>query len=716
MESSTNGGDAQRLAVNVAGFLRGGLGLGEAARLYVAALCAGGVPVQTTSVQVPLPALPEAVRKEVQFEELTASVDPRFNVVCVNAPELPRFYHDVGPGFFEGKHTIGVWAWETDAVPAEWDWAYSVVDEIWTYSDYVVEVLRARSPVPVVRVPLPVTAPELSAPAPDLGLPDRFTFLFLFDFYSTVQRKNPEGLIEAFKRAFRPGEGPQLLVKSFNGDYKPERLEQVLHAAAEHPDVRVVDRYVSRPEKDALVASCDCYVSLHRSEGFGLPLAEAMALGKPVIATGYSGNTDFMTEDNSWPVRHRLTEVGPDGENYPPDGHWAEPDLEHAAECMREVWEDVRLREAKAERARRDVAEQLSFERVGAIARARLERVSDSGAPPRRPPPPPPPELGWEPIRHAQGIAHFDALAAAREQGGPRARARALALLAMRPHTYHQNELNRLMADGLHAVAARLAALTWMLEAEAGLGPGGREHVRRLLQAAAARPSPAHPAISERGEDGQAVLRFDAGAGEPADDPYAAFEDVFRGSQELIRERQQQYVEAVRDAGWVLDMGCGRGEFMDVLRERGIGARGVDLDEGMVAVARSKGHEVEHADALDHLRRTDDRSIPAIFAAQFIEHLPAADVVELLQLAVSKLEPGGTAIFETVNPHSPTALKAFWVDPTHHHPLFPEVLLAFSRFAGFASGRVEFPGASGEFARGVYDSPDYAVVLKAPLA
>jgi hypothetical protein len=243
---NTQSTGAQQLACNVAGFLSGGLGLGEAARLYVAALRSAGVPVQTTSVAVPLPDSSEAVRKEVEFDELTASVDPRFNVVCVNAPELPRFYHDVGPGFFEGKHTVGVWAWETDRVPPEWEWAYSVVDEIWTYSDYVVDVLKGRSPAPVVRVPLPVTLPDVTVPAPDLGLPDRFTFLFLFDFYSTVQRKNPEGLIEAFKRAFQPGEGPQLLVKSFNGDYKAERLEQVQRAAAGHPDIHVIDRYVSR--------------------------------------------------------------------------------------------------------------------------------------------------------------------------------------------------------------------------------------------------------------------------------------------------------------------------------------------------------------------------------------------------------------------------------------------------------------------------------------
>lgn len=705
--------EAQHLACNVAGFLRGGLGLGEAARLYVAALRAAGVPVQTTSVAVPLPESPNGVRKLAEFDELTASVDPRFNVICVNAPELPRFYHDVGPGFFEGKHTIGVWAWETDKVPDEWQWAFGAMDEIWTYSTYVVDVLSAASDVLVRRAPLPVTTPEITVPPPNFGLPDKFTFLTLFDFYSTLQRKNPEGLIAAFKRAFRPGDGPQLLVKSFNGDYKPERLLRLKAAADGHPDVHLVDRYVSRAEKDALLAASDCYVSLHRSEGFGLPLAEAMALGKPVVATAYSGNLDFMTEENSWLVRYELTEVGPDGENYPPEGRWAEPDIEHAAEQMGEVWQNAELRESKAERARRDVGEQLSLESVGSVVRGHLEELSSRGEAPGRPPLPPPPEIGWEPLRHAHRIADFDALAAAREEGGPRASAKALALAAMRPHTYHQNALNRVLVDTLHDVAARLDHLTWALEADAGLSPGGRRHIRRVLEAAAARPSPTHPAISERNAEGQAVLRFDTAEPERVDDPYSAFEDLFRGPQDLIRGRQAGYVDSVRGAGWVLDLGCGRGEFMDLLREHGMEARGVDLNEGMVAICREKGHAVELGDALEYLRGLDDHSVPAIFAAQFIEHLPAEGVVELLRLSAAKLEPGGIAIFETVNPHSPTAMKAFWVDPTHYHPLFPEVLLAFGRFAGFASGRVEFPGGTGDFTEDIYGSGDYAVLLTA---
>ncbi|MDQ3588569.1 MAG: methyltransferase domain-containing protein [Actinomycetota bacterium] len=691
------------IGVDVAGFLRSGLGLGEAARRYVGALRAAGVPVRTTTIEVPLP---EAQRKHVkrtEFEDLTLDSEVQFNLVCVNAPELPRFYADVGAEFFAGRHTIGVWAWEVDEIPPDWGWSFSAVDEIWTYSDYVVDVLGAASgEVPVVKVPLTVTEPDPPGPPPDFGLPDRFTFLFLFDFYSTVQRKNPLGLIEAFTRAFEPGEGPQLLLKSFNGDLKPGRLREVRAAAQGHPDVHVVDCYVTSAERDALVAACDCFVSLHRAEGFGLGLAEAMALGRPVLATGFSGNVDFMRPENSWLARFRPTRVGPEGENYPPDGIWAEPDLDHAAQLMREIWESPELARERAERGRRDVLAELSPERVGGLARERLETLAAGPPPGASPPPPPPSEVTGSPLQRARWKLRFDPVADAREVGGVKGKAREAVLHAIRPFTHHQEELNLALYDALRDIAERLDKL--------GLDSDSAAHVRRLVEAARVRPSPDHPLIARR-ENGRTVLAFEATEKADATAAYRGFEDVFRGDEALVRRRQEQYADLLAGADWVLDIGCGRGEFLDLLRDRGQPARGVDLDEAMVARSREKGHEVERAEAVGHLRGLEDGSVPAAFSAQLIEHLGHEGLNALLRELVAKLRPGGTAILETMNPHLPSALKAFWVDPTHHHPLFPEVVLALGRFAGFGSGRVVFPDGSEDFDFDLYSSPDYAVVL-----
>jgi glycosyltransferase involved in cell wall biosynthesis len=261
-------------------------------------------------------------------------------------------------------------------VPERWRKAFGLLDEIWVYSDYVAQNLARVAPVRVRRIPPPVSAPNPGDTALELGVPDGFRFLFMFDFFSTIQRKNPVGLIEAFRQAFEPGEGPQLVIKTINGVHRHEALEEVLWAARGRPDVHVIDRSLSAPERDALVAGCDCYVSLHRSEGFGLTLAECMALGKPVIATAFSAPTDFMDETNSYPVPYGMTRVGADVEIYPPDGTWADPDVAEAARLMRRVVEQPDEARAKGERARRDIERHYSPAAIGELIRSELEQLA----------------------------------------------------------------------------------------------------------------------------------------------------------------------------------------------------------------------------------------------------------------------------------------------------------------------------------------------------
>ena len=161
----------------------------------------------------------------------------------------------------------------------------------------------------------------------------------------------------------------------------------------------------------------------------------------------------------------------------------------------------------------------------------------------------------------------------------------------------------------------------------------------------------------------------------------------------------------------MLDVGCGRGEFLDLLAEAGIEATGVDADAGMVERCREKGHAgTVHGDALEHLRSLADGTLGAVFAAQVIEHLDPPDLHEFLALARAKLRPGGLLIAETVNPHSVAALKAFWVDPTHRHPLFPETVLALTRGAGFASAFVFHPNGTGDAEHDRFTTGEYAVV------
>jgi SAM-dependent methyltransferase len=196
---------------------------------------------------------------------------------------------------------------------------------------------------------------------------------------------------------------------------------------------------------------------------------------------------------------------------------------------------------------------------------------------------------------------------------------------------------------------------------------------------------------------------------------YAAFEDLFRGSAERVLDAQRPYLELVSDHQPVLDVGCGRGEFLALLTEQGIAAAGVDSDAGMVARCRALGMDVTEADADEHLAGLPDGVLGTVFSAQVIEHLPYDELRRFLALALRKLRPGGLLIAETVNPHRIASLKTFWVDLTHQHPIFPEVALAMCAIAGFDSAYV-FAPTFDNFEEARLRSPAYAVVAAAPQA
>jgi len=403
VERRLHEGPPPALSVNVTGYFTGTLGLGEAARGYVRAFQAADIPVVTTTVDVH--SLVEGSgQDDYARHEHTELLDEReaaFNLVCVNADELPHFAAELGDAFFAAKPSIGVWAWETDHIPKRWEQSYRYLDEIWVYSTYVAENIGRAAPVPVVPIPPPVSAPDPQGEELDLGVPEGFRFLFMFDFFSTIQRKNPVGLIRAFCQAFEPGEGPQLVIKTINGRYRPRDLDEVRWAMGDRPDVHVIDQSLSPRARDALLTQCDCYVSLHRSEGFGLTLAECMALGKPVIGTGFSAVTDFLTQRNGYLVEHELTRVGAECEVYPSEGVWAEPSVEHAAELMRRVYTDRDEARQKGERARLDIERDYSPDAVGKLVRARLERIATWRA--AEAPPPPPAPNGGRPVgRHVR--------------------------------------------------------------------------------------------------------------------------------------------------------------------------------------------------------------------------------------------------------------------------------------------------------------------------
>jgi glycosyltransferase involved in cell wall biosynthesis len=207
---------------------------------------------------------------------------------------------------------------------------------------------------------------------------DRPLFLFLFDHHSIAARKNPLGVIRAFAQAFADRRKATLLIKSINAANLPEAAAELELAASGHPSIQIVDVALSASERSALLAACDCYVSLHRSEGFGMTIAEAMGYARPVIATDYGGSVDYLNSRTGYPVDWSPVRVGEVDPVYPADGVWADPDLAHAARLMRHVANAPRRARARGRRAASRIATNHSPAVVGRQVARELTRIAAS--------------------------------------------------------------------------------------------------------------------------------------------------------------------------------------------------------------------------------------------------------------------------------------------------------------------------------------------------
>ena len=327
-----------RVGANVVGYFRAELGIGEAGRLLVSALDAVNVPRATIGFDRTLS------RQAHAFDD-DGPHAARFgiNISCVNADQTAVAAAEFGPSFSRGRYRIGYWFWEVEQFPDTMFQAFKYVDEVWAATPFVQSAVAQANQAPVTLMPLPILPPVVdpAVTRASFGLPaERYMFLFVFDCLSVIERKNPMGVIKAFSRAFKTEEGPILVIKSINGDRRRNDLERLRLCAQNRPDIVLSDGYVPPTAKNSLINACDCYVSLHRSEGLGLTMAEAMALGKPVIATAYSGNLSFMTPDNSFLIDYTMTAIPEGSAPYPAGTPWADPDLDRAAQTMRRSYED----------------------------------------------------------------------------------------------------------------------------------------------------------------------------------------------------------------------------------------------------------------------------------------------------------------------------------------------------------------------------------------
>jgi glycosyltransferase involved in cell wall biosynthesis len=370
--------------VNLVGYPRADMGMGELVRQSAAALSTTNVPFCIVDFNFGI----TASQKNTRYEALIRTDNPfEINLFHINADQMPLVREKRGAEFFRDHYNIGYWAWELSNFPSEWQHSIDLVDEIWAPSRFIRNAIAARTTKPVIWMPLAIEFPRPSERDTErvrekFNLPNRkFLFLFSFDFSSFASRKNFKGCIAAFRRAFpEPNAEAGLVLKTIRHSHQTREYWDLLREVGDDPRVFVIDRILPQAEMRELMAACDSFVSLHRSEGFGLGIAEAMYLGKPVVVTNYSGNTDFTKRDNSCLVDYRLVPVKPNEYLFSEGQVWADPDLTQAAEYLRRLVGDTRYAMQLGRVASKFIREQHSCKKVGERCTARLRQIESGRA------------------------------------------------------------------------------------------------------------------------------------------------------------------------------------------------------------------------------------------------------------------------------------------------------------------------------------------------
>jgi glycosyltransferase involved in cell wall biosynthesis len=358
--------------VNVIGWFRSELGIGESARCMAKACDAAGLPAAL--VELKLNCLNPA-NDDTFTARLQATNPHPVNIFHLDPPVAQDIDHHHGPAFRRDKYNIAYWAWELPEFPDAWVRQCEFFDEIWCPSDFVRESIAAKVPLPVLAMPHAI---DFRVPQgdfrPKFGLPPaQFLFLFVYDLNSTQERKNPRAVIAAFRKAF-PGSGPAgLVIKTHNPAINPVAFADLQAQLAGLPNVHLISDTLPRTAVYELQQACDCFTSLHRAEGFGLNVAEAMFLGKPVIATAWSGTAEFVNSTNGCPVNYRLETLEQDHGPYARGQVWADPDIEHAAHWMRRLVEDDALRARIAAQGAADIRRRFAPSVIGRRYVRRLE-------------------------------------------------------------------------------------------------------------------------------------------------------------------------------------------------------------------------------------------------------------------------------------------------------------------------------------------------------
>ena len=314
-KTKNNENKTKPFGLNIYGFAYGELGIGEDLRMAVECCEVAGISYHVVNIDAGNTRQAD-MQLAGKIQELAPDELPPYNtnLFCLPAFDtVSRVFMEKGAAVFEGYRNIGWWPWELAVFPKAWrPYAFELVDEVWASSQFLYDMYKEATAKPVKLVPLAVSVDRMNPyPRKHYGLPEKkFLFLYIFDFNSSVARKNPMAAVRAFNQAFKPTDNTVgLVLKTMNTKPNNPEWQAFLKECQTDKRIQLITETLDRPEVLGLINACDAYVSLHRAEGFGRTLAEAMLLGKPVVATNYSGNVDFMQNELAHSVEFKLIDL-----------------------------------------------------------------------------------------------------------------------------------------------------------------------------------------------------------------------------------------------------------------------------------------------------------------------------------------------------------------------------------------------------------------------
>lgn len=347
--------------IEMVGHFSGQLGVGEVARRLATLLRLNGHFLHQCDFRLDRSASIEYQLDKIPFSEL----DPACLVTCVNPDLTALAFLGQHPRslFKKGISHVGFWSWELENFPQIFKPAVSLVDEIWTVSEFAARSISLAFPlVKVSSIKLPVPFPKNSSKegsSTDLKNDNKFRVLISLDAQSGVERKNPLDAAKAYLQAFRPDDGAELVIKVSNSKAHEPALIEMANLVEKRTDVKIMNKNIPKSQYETLIRSSGVFLSLHRAEGFGLNLIDAMSRGSVVVGTGYSGNMDYMNDMNSIPISYELTSIS-EYANIKIESQWATPNVLEASEQMRDLYLNAERRKYISENAKHYVESNYS--------------------------------------------------------------------------------------------------------------------------------------------------------------------------------------------------------------------------------------------------------------------------------------------------------------------------------------------------------------------